>query len=183
MGLPSTMYRFEVDVSDTDRGVYESFDLRIAKHPSETTPYMLTRLIAFALHVDEHVELSKSGLCDPEDPALFVKDLTGQFLRWIDIGHPSPERIHKASKRAKQVTIYTHKDPEQLLDAIGRARVHRVEDLEIWSIEPGLLDALGDEISRNNAWSVVLSGGELFVTAGENTHSGSLTAHRVSAGN
>ena len=50
MGLPSTMYRFEVDVSDTDRGVYESFDLRIAKHPSETTPYMLTRLIACLLY-------------------------------------------------------------------------------------------------------------------------------------
>ena len=179
MGLPSTMYRFEVDVSDTDRGVYESFDLRIAKHPSETMPYMLTRLIAYALHVNERVELSKAGLCDPEDPALFVKDLTGQFIRWIDIGHPSTDRLHKASKRAKTVTVYTHKDPEQLLEAIGRARIHRVEELEIWSVEPTLLDALGDEVSRNNTWSIVLSGGELFVTTGENTSSGSLISHRI----
>ncbi len=179
MGLPSTMYRFEVDVSDTDRGVYDSFDLRIAKHPSETMPYMLTRLIAYALHIDERIEFSKAGLCDPEDPALFVKDLTGQFMRWIDIGHPSTDRLHKASKRAKKVSVYTHKDPDQLLDAIGRARIHRVDELEIWSIAPEFLDELAAEVSRNNHWSIVLTGGELFVTCGETTSTGALTAHPI----
>ena len=43
MALSATVYHFQIELSDVDRGVYEALDLRVARHPSESTPYLLTR--------------------------------------------------------------------------------------------------------------------------------------------
>jgi uncharacterized protein YaeQ len=34
MAFTATMRRFEVALTDSDRGVYEALDLRVAQHPS-----------------------------------------------------------------------------------------------------------------------------------------------------
>ena len=49
MALSATVYHFQIELSDVDRDVYESLDLRVARHPSESTPYLLTRVIAARL--------------------------------------------------------------------------------------------------------------------------------------
>ena len=107
MALPSTIRRFEIDLSDIDANVYEQISLRVAQHPSETDAYLVTRLIAYCLQFSEGVEMSKSGLSNADEPPLSATDLTGQMKVWIDIGLPSTERIHKASKRAEKVVITT----------------------------------------------------------------------------
>lgn len=61
----ATIYRFHLDLSDIDRSIYEKLDLRLALHPSESIPYLLTRLIAFALNVEPSLKFSK-GLSDPD---------------------------------------------------------------------------------------------------------------------
>ena len=37
MGTGATMYRLKIELSDVDRGVYESLDLRLARHPPAFT--------------------------------------------------------------------------------------------------------------------------------------------------
>ena len=46
MALSATVYHIQIELSDVDRGVYEALDLRVARHPSESMPYLLTRVIA-----------------------------------------------------------------------------------------------------------------------------------------
>ena len=129
MALPSTMHRFTIDVSDVDRGVYDTVDMRVAQHPSETGLYLVTRVIAYALHLSDGVEMSRAGLCDPSDPPLFAQDLTGRMTLWIDVGQPSPERLHKATKAADSVWVYTYKNPVLLVDAVAKTTVHRAADI------------------------------------------------------
>ena len=45
----ATIYTVTIDLSDLDRGVFETLDLRVARHPSETAEYMLVRLLAYCL--------------------------------------------------------------------------------------------------------------------------------------
>jgi uncharacterized protein YaeQ len=45
MALTPTVHTFAIELSDIDRGVYEKFDLRVARQPSETAPYMLSRVL------------------------------------------------------------------------------------------------------------------------------------------
>ena len=42
MALTATVHNFDIQLSDVDRGVYESLSLRVARHPSETEEYLLT---------------------------------------------------------------------------------------------------------------------------------------------
>src|SRR5580658_8592368 len=107
MALNSTMVRFVIKLSDVDRAVYETIELRVPMHPSEAPPFLLTRVLAYCLNFQEGLEFSQ-GISTPDEPALRVRDLTGVLKLWIDIGNPSAKRLHKASKAAPTVRVYTY---------------------------------------------------------------------------
>ena len=167
MALPSTMRRFDVSISDVDAGVYEELALRVAQHPSETDAFMLCRVIAHCLHLGDGAEFSKSGLCNAEEPALWAHDLTGKLLLWIDVGLPAADRLHKASKKAERVVVYTHKKPEQLLEKLRGQRIHRMEELELYALDGAFLEDLAATLGRVNTWSLMRNDGSLFLTVGE----------------
>jgi hypothetical protein len=122
MALTATIYNLDVQLADTDRGVYESLSFKVAQQPSESDEHMMARVLAYCLEYTEGIGFSK-GIAEPEEPALFVRDLTGALRTWIDIGSPDAARLHKASKAAPRVVVYTHKDPAQLVRA-PRRRTH-----------------------------------------------------------
>jgi len=179
MALPSTIRRFEIDLSDIDAHVYEQISLRIAQHPSETDAYLITRLIAYCLQFSEGVEMSKSGLSNADDPPVSAMDLTGQMKVWIDIGLPSTERIHKASKRAEKVVIYSHKGIERVREKLNRKHIHKAEHLLIYPLDADALNVLAHSMGRVNHWSFVHSDGMLFVTHGDESTSLPIEAHRL----
>ena len=49
MALQATVHVFRVSLADSDRGVYETLELRVARHPSESAEYLVTRLLAYCL--------------------------------------------------------------------------------------------------------------------------------------
>ena len=49
MALGATVCKAFIDVSDIDRGYYESRSITIAQHPSETPARMMVRLLAWVL--------------------------------------------------------------------------------------------------------------------------------------
>ena len=50
---------------------------------------------------------------------------------WIDIGTPDAARLHKASKAADRVAVYTHKDPTQFLKQLAGEKIHHAQALEL----------------------------------------------------
>jgi uncharacterized protein YaeQ len=59
MALTATIYNFEIELADSDRHVYESLNLRLARHPSESEDYLVTRLLAYLLEYAEGIEFSR----------------------------------------------------------------------------------------------------------------------------
>ena len=84
MALTATIYNFDVELADTDRHVYESLALRLARHPSESEEYLVARLIAYLLEFAEGIEFSPRGLSSADEPAIAIRDLTGALTAWID---------------------------------------------------------------------------------------------------
>ncbi len=72
MAQPSTTYKFELNLTDLDRGVYESVKQTIARHPSETEERMTVRLLAYAFWYNEQLSFGR-GLSDVDEPALWEK--------------------------------------------------------------------------------------------------------------
>src|ERR1035437_4883643 len=112
MAHPSTLYRFRIDLTDIDRGIYQALDFRIAMHPSESESFLVTRVLAYALNTQDNLQFSIEGLGTPEEPCLSAVDPGGGYQLWIEIGNPSAKKIHTATKTSQQVRIYTYKNPE-----------------------------------------------------------------------
>src|SRR5580700_8189170 len=136
MALTATIHHVEVVVSDVDRSTYETLDLRLARHPSESARYLVTRLLAYCLSFEEGIAFSKGGLSSADEPPISVRDPTGILLAWIDVGSPSAERLHKAAKAARRVALYTHTDLALLRREASSRPIHRVEAIEVWRFEP-----------------------------------------------
>jgi uncharacterized protein YaeQ len=108
-------------------------------------------------------------LSDPGEPAVFVRDLTGALMAWIDIGLPEPERLHRASKAAPRVAVYTHKDPAQWAVKIGDAKIHRAEKLEVFAFDRAWLARIVTRLERRMQFSLARSEGEIYLTMGSDT--------------
>lgn len=166
MALPATLRRFTITLADADRERYETLEWRVAQHPSESERYLVARVIARALELAEGVEFSKGGVSDDEEPAIVHKDLRGDWVAWIEVGSPSPERLHKASKLAPRVVVYAWKNVDQLAAAIAEHEVHRRDELELKALPAELLDAVAATLDRNNTWDLSVTGGALYLTIG-----------------
>ena len=162
MALTSTIYSASVDLSDVDRGVYEQLSLRLALHPSETVEYMATRLLAYCLEYTEGIEMT-AGLSDGEEPAIVVRDLTGRITAWIEVGMPDAERLHRASKLARRVAVYTHRDVRQLLGSLKGRPIHRAEEMAIYSFGATFIGQLAARFERRIALSLSVTERHLYL--------------------
>ncbi len=165
MALTATIYNFDVELADTDRHVYESLALRVARHPSESEEYLVARLLAYLLEFTDGIAFSP-GLSDPDEPTIAVRDLTGMLKAWIDVGTPDATRLHKAAKVAGRVAVYTHKDPTQFLKQLAGEKIHRGEALELYAIDRSLVSALVSHLDRRVAFSLSVTDHELYLSIG-----------------
>ncbi len=174
MALTATIYNFDVDLADNDRGVYESLAIRLAQHPSESDEYLIARVLAYLLEFAEGIEVSR-GVSEPEEPALSVRDLTGTIISWIEIGTPDTARLHKASKAARRVAVYCHKDPTQWLKQLDRNAIHRADALELYAIDRDLIAALAARLDRRLSFAASITDRDLHIAIGQDNLSGAVT--------
>jgi len=180
MALTATVYNVDVDLADSDRRVYESLALRLARHPSESEQYLVARLLAYLLEYRDGIAFSR-GISDPDEPTIAVRDLTGAISVWIEIGTPDAARLHRASKAAPRVVVYTHKDPEQFVRRLAGERIHRDEALELYAIDRSLIAELAARLERRLACAVSIAERELYVSIGADTLTGIVTRLRRGA--
>lgn len=174
MALSATVRRFDVELADADRDVYETLELRVAQHPSETVRFLVARVVARCLEHVDGLEFSR-GLAVDDEPALWQRSLQGDLMTWIDIGQPSIDRLHRASKTGARVSVYGWKGgPEMVREAMAKP-IHRAEALSVYAFEPAFLDTLAARVDRQNRWGLARSGGTLYVTIGDALHEGSVT--------
>jgi uncharacterized protein YaeQ len=173
MALGATIYNFDIELADSDRHVYESLALRVARHPSESEEYLVTRLLAYLLEFAEGIEFSR-GVSDPDEPTIAVRDLTGAVVSWIDIGTPDAARLHRASKASARVAVYTHKEPTQFLKQLEGEKIHNAEALELYAIDRALVAALVARLERRVAFSLSVNDHELYLSIGADNLSGAV---------
>ncbi len=173
MALTSTMYVFEIQLAHVDRGVYETLQLRVPMHPSESAEYFVTRLLAYCLEYQEGIAFSR-GISDPDEPPIAVRDLTGALKVWIEIGAPDAARLHKASKASPRVAIYTHKDPASLQRQVAGERIHKAESIGLFAVDRDLIDSLVARLDRRMSLELSVTDGTVYLVHGGVTLSGTI---------
>lgn len=107
MAAGSTIYKAQLSIADMDRNYYETHDITIAQHPSETDQRLMIRLAAFALHASDRLVITK-GIGGDDEPELWEKNYGDEVVLWIDLGQMDEKRLRKACGRSEQVIVYTY---------------------------------------------------------------------------
>ncbi len=170
------IYRFQIELSDIDRGVYETLDFRVAQHASEHMPYLITRVLAFALNFQDGLAFSSTGLHDPDAAAISIPENHGGYKLLIEIGSPSARKLHKATKVSQSVKVYTYKNPGNLMKDLREEKVHRLDEIEFFSLGQEFLAELEAVIKRDNRWGLLFDDGRITIQAGEQAISGELVS-------
>ena len=162
MAAGATVHTFEITLADVDRGVYEDLSLRVARHPSETAAFMVTRVLAYCLEHAEGIAFSE-GISTTDEPAVLVRDLTGRITVWIEVGAPEADRLHHGSRLADRTVVYTHRDPDKVLARWEGKRIHDRDGIVLRSLEPTFVDAAAALVERRNALTVSVTEGHLYI--------------------
>ena len=178
MALSATIYHFDIQLANVDRGVYESLALKVARHPSEAEDYLVARVLAYCLELTEGLVFSR-GLSEPDEPALAVRDLTGALRAWIDVGAPDAARLHKAAKAAPRVAVYTHKDPARLIEQLAGQRIHRADQIELWALDRELIAELVARRDRRTAFDLTVTERHLYVNISGDSLEGTVVRHSL----
>src|SRR2546426_8119232 len=100
MALTATIYNLDTELANVDRSVYATFRLKLARQPSETLEYMLTRYLAYCLEHTEGIALTE-GIAAGDQPAGVGRGLTGRGPAWVEGGGPSGQRPHPGRHDAR----------------------------------------------------------------------------------
>lgn len=168
MALKSIPYKFQLNLTDTDRGVYADLRLTVARHPSETEQRLATRVLAYALWYHEQLAFGR-GLSDVDEPALWQKALDGRIEHWIDVGQPDAERLIAGSRRSERCSLLVYGQTRvwagKTLPAVAQQA-----NLQIAVLPQEPLDALANQLPRSVDWGVMISDGVLYVSDANTQH-------------
>jgi uncharacterized protein YaeQ len=109
---------------------------------------------------------------------LLVRDLTGRITGWIEVGMPDAARLHRGSKVAGRVAVYTHRDARQLLAQLEGEKIHRADEIAIRSFDRARIEEIAGLLDRRTALAVSVTHGELYLTIGTRTITLPVTEHR-----
>ncbi|ATL67174.1 YaeQ family protein [Nocardia terpenica] len=179
MALNATLHTFALELADLDRNVYRELDLRVARHPSETDEFMLTRLLAYCLEFTDGIAFSDGGVSSADEPAVLVRDLTGRITAWIEVGAPDADRVHRGSKLADRVAVYTHRDPAKVLAPLRGKRIHRADTIPLYSIDRAAIDTAVAALDRRNTVTLSVTERQLYLDINGTVVSTPVQEHRL----
>jgi uncharacterized protein YaeQ len=140
---------------------------------------MVVRILAYCLEYQEGIELTE-GVSSGDEPALVVRDLTGRITGWIEVGMPDANRLHRGSKLAGRVAVYTHRDPRQVLAQFAGEKIHRGADIPIRTFDRKRIEELAAILDRRTSMSISVTHGELYISVADRSITLPIVEHRIS---
>lgn len=178
MALASTLYDFQIALSNVDRSVDQQLSFKVARHPSETMSRVWLRVLAYCWQWEERL-LFGPGLSDPDAPDLETRDYTGLVTRWVRVGAPEPHKVQRAvdqNGNAQVCVLFESPSAmEQFLTVAKDDELTRLGKATLAAVDPSLLSDLAEDESRRTKLSVTLVGDHFYLTRGDDSLDGPLT--------
>ena len=168
MAQKATIYKATIHLSDMDRNYYDTLQLTIAQHPSETDQRMMVRIIAFVLNAHENLQFGK-GVSDEDEATIWQINYSEEIELWIELGQIDEKRIKKASNRAKQVKLYCYGSSVETWWKQKGNKLQQFESLSVEQFSTDTTEALTALINRTMEFQCSIQDGQLWLTAGDDT--------------
>lgn len=161
MAIKPIIYKQRIALSDLERNYYDSLNLTLALHPSETLERMVARVLAFCLNAQEGLRFTK-GLSAIDEPAIWFKALDETIELWIDVGEPAVDRVKKASHQSRQVKVYTFNSKSDVWWTQSQSKLGKL-NVEVVRFDYAQVQELAEQIERTADWSITITGQSAYV--------------------
>lgn len=161
MALKPTIYKFRISLSDLNRDYYDTLNLTLAQHPSETIERMMVRVLAYCINAQQNLTFTK-GLSEIDEPDIWVRTYDEQTALWIEVGEPSVDRIKKAGHIAKEVKIYSFNSKSDVWWAQVKGKFNPLK-ASVYKFEWEDILALAALVERTMDMSVSITGNSAYV--------------------
>ena len=163
MALKPTIFKFKISLSDLNRHYYDTLNLTVAQHPSETLERMMARVLAFCMNDQEYLTFTK-GLSSVEEPDIWARTLDGRLSLWIDIGERSFDRIKKAARLSQAVKVYSFNFKSEGWWLKDQAKFDALP-VSVFRFDWKGIQALAKMVKRTMDLSVTISDGIVYISA------------------
>ncbi|MBP6058055.1 MAG: YaeQ family protein [Nitrosomonas sp.] len=177
MALKPTIYKLKIALTDLNRNHYDTLNLTIAQHPSETLERMVVRILVFCINTQESLTFTK-GLSAAEEPDLWAHTSDGRIALWIDVGEPAADRIKKATRLAQTVKVYSFNSKSGIWWIQEQAKLNKLT-ASILQFQWKDIQALAKLVQRTMDISVTITGDSAYVA----TESGECEVNWISLQN
>jgi uncharacterized protein YaeQ len=164
MAIKPIIYKLRIAISDFNRDYYNSVNLTVALHPSETLERMMVRIVAFCLNAQENMTFTK-GLSNIEEPDIWVKTLDDLITLWIEVGEPAPDRIKKSSRLAPKVEVYSFNSKSDTWWHQSKNKVSQFKNVKFYQFDWQQVQVLATFVGRTMDWSLSISGDTVYIAA------------------
>ena len=161
MAIKPTIYKLKISLSDLNRNHYDTLNLTIALHPSETIERMMVRVLAYCINAQEHLSFTK-GLSAIDEPDIWLRTLDDQLTLWIDIGEPAVDRIKKASRLAQAVKVYCFNSKSDVWWQQAKNKINQLK-ASIFRFQWIDIQSLATLVQRTMEISVTITGDSAYV--------------------
>ncbi|MBU2872236.1 YaeQ family protein [Colwellia sp. E2M01] len=168
MALKATIYKANIELADMDRNYYESLQLTVAQHPSETPQRLMVRILAYILNAHEDLQFGK-GLSDENEAAIWQINYSDEIALWIELGQLDEKRLKKASNQAKAVKLYCYGSSANTWWSQAEQSLKKFDKLTVEQFDQSTCDALVNLLSRNMEFQCSIQDGQLWLTSGDET--------------
>ena len=91
---------------------------------------------------------------------------------------PGAERLHRGSKKADRVAVYTHRAIGQVLAQLGGQGIHRAADIPVFEFGVGFVGEVAATIDRRARVSVSVTERQLYLEIDGRTFDTVISEHR-----
>ena len=164
MAQKATIYKVQLSVADMDRHYYETHNLTVAKHPSETDERLMLRILAFALNAHEQLKFTR-GISTDDEPDIWQKSLSGELELWVALGLPAEKIVRQSCGKANKVIVYCYGGStadvwwERIKDSTAR-----FDNLQVTNFSKSNTSELGKKASRLMNLQVNIQDGDVMVS-------------------
>lgn len=161
MALKPTIYKLRISLSDINRNYYDTLNLTLAQHPSETIERMMVRVLAYCINAQEHLAFTK-GLSEIDEPDLWVRSYDEQILLWIEVGEPAVDRLKKISHTAKEVKVYSFNSKSDVWWSQVQNKMSMLP-VSVYKFEWDEVQSLAALVERTMDMSVSITGDSAYI--------------------
>jgi len=161
VALKPTIYKLKIALSDLNRDYYDTLNLTVAQHPSETVERMMVRVLAYCLNAQEFLTFTK-GLSSVDEPDIWARTLDDRISLWIDVGEPAFDRVKKARHLSSAVKIYSFNTKSEVWWDQGKDKFDQL-DVSLYRFKWESISALAILVQRTMDLSVTITGESAYI--------------------